>query len=364
MCENILTYYLILNRNCNFKCLYCIQGDNKPSSCFDFDVDLPTPPKVASYFPEDGEYAVIFYGGEPFLVFDYMMEIAQALKERNPHVQLRVTTNGSMLTKERAEKLNDIGMIVTLSHDGYCYETTRKAPDFLKVNPDPVLMLENYRFAATVTNYNWDFYNHIWAYFDAFYDKHKVKRRKVGTVFLKDLAGSLPDSLFVYNNPRFERMLDRVFGNLKRDIIAGNTDSYEYENYEGIIGKILSSIQRGNNTTICMYGDTAMALDVHGNVYDCHNWLVPVSGMDAYSHDLISSSARIKEEPCASCEVKSFCCGGCPHILGKKHKYICYYIRNEYSRLYRILEEIVSEQNRALGKGGGVVRENKMSQNL
>ena len=52
---------------CNLRCVYCHQGQDKPSFEYNntlLDIDHN---RVADFFPKDGEYSVVFYGGEPLL---------------------------------------------------------------------------------------------------------------------------------------------------------------------------------------------------------------------------------------------------------------------------------------------------------
>lgn len=336
--DKVVKYYLILNRNCNMNCIYCVQGEEKKNIC---NKELPNPKDVAKYFPENNVYTVAFYGGEPFLYFDYMIECAKAIRDRNPNVYFRVTTNGSLLTVERAKILNSLDFLVNISHDGWVYEQTRKRKDFLKINPEPVCTLKHFMFVGTVTKYNWDYYE-IWDYFERFYQKYGLKRRKVNLMYLKDSGGHTPLDLFIYNNKDFEKMLDKVVYNLKNHIINKEFNSYEYMCYENLFGKILRGMTVGKNLSFCGSLDDTVEIDIYGNIYFCHNALNPWGHFNDKEYKQIYVP-RLYKEPCLSCDIRHICLGACPMATNEAHKYMCYYIKNEYGRIWNMLLELANE---------------------
>ncbi|CAK7048103.1 radical SAM protein [uncultured Phascolarctobacterium sp.] len=344
--SKILRYYLILNRNCNMSCLYCIQGETAKQNYRPFD--YPNPKKVADYFPANGNaYEIVFYGGEAFIYFDYMIEVARCIKERNEKAMFAVTTNGTLLTVERAKILNELQFRVNISHDGDVYEITRRHKDILKSDPEAVLALDKFVFISTITKYNWDYYK-VWDYFEEFRLKYKLKRPKVNMMFLKDNGGMTDDSLFVYKNTNFENMLDKVFENLENNIMSGDFDCYEYDCYENLFGKLLKEYSFNNTHSFCAFFDTAMAIDVHGNIYDCHNAINPYGHIgDAKNIDF--KNPYIDKAPCIGCEIRNVCAGGCLKATPERRRFICYYLQNEIGRMLKMLNRIVRKVN----DGGG-----------
>jgi uncharacterized protein len=59
--------------------------------------------------------SIFFFGGEPMLRFD---DLIKPLVEKNPDFQYSITTNGSLLTKERIDFLAKNNFSVMLSMDG------------------------------------------------------------------------------------------------------------------------------------------------------------------------------------------------------------------------------------------------------
>lgn len=334
--DGILRYYLILTKSCNMQCVYCIQGEQK-TLCEEKRL-LPSPQKVASYFPKSGCYKIVFFGGEPFLKFDYMIDIARAVREINANVEFCVTTNGTLLTEERALILNELNFKVSISHDGECYETTRKRSNVLVTNKNAIVLLKNISFIATITKYNFDVYK-IWEYFEKFRKDNNLPFFKVTFNGLKDYKGLTDDDLFVYENKEFENVLDKVFFNLKHQLLNNIYDAYEIRAMEQILGQVLKEVKSHNTKSYCGSFDVDLSLDVYGNIYSCHN------SNDIYGHiddeelkEYVNPYVDNKE--CKECFCKCLCAGGCWLSAKHKRKYHCYFQKQIYKRIFKMFEEI------------------------
>ncbi len=110
---------LVLTHDCNLGCGYCYAGAkfNKRMS-----------PEVAEKsldlaFSDDAEEVQIsFFGGEPLLCWDALVANAEEARRRaaraGKSLKMSVTTNGTLLTDARAQKLEELGVYVGLSIDG------------------------------------------------------------------------------------------------------------------------------------------------------------------------------------------------------------------------------------------------------
>ncbi len=116
---------LVLTHDCNLGCGYCYAGGkfgrHMMPEVADAAVDL------AFDGPED-EVQVSFFGGEPLLLWDQLVESAKRARARaaatGKRLVMSVTTNGTLLTAARADRLEEFGVYVGLSIDG-----TRSAHD-------------------------------------------------------------------------------------------------------------------------------------------------------------------------------------------------------------------------------------------
>jgi uncharacterized protein len=109
---------LVLTHACNLACSYCYMGEHfarvMPDDVARAGVELA--------FSQPGDPWVAFFGGEPLLEWDRMLCIGEAASERagreGRRLTLQVTTNGTLLTAERARELARRGYRVALSLDG------------------------------------------------------------------------------------------------------------------------------------------------------------------------------------------------------------------------------------------------------
>lgn len=109
---------LVLTNDCNQNCSYCYQIKNPAR------MNFQTAKKAVDYLFMNctGVPEVSFWGGEPFLMFDLMEQVVEYSTNRfRPSgriPQFSVTTNGTLLDKERLQYCVDVRMELTLSIDG------------------------------------------------------------------------------------------------------------------------------------------------------------------------------------------------------------------------------------------------------
>lgn len=110
-------FTLILTTDCNYNCSYCYQ---KKSRLY-MDENLARK-SIAFFFPyfKEGCY-LTFYGGEPLLAFDLIhttVKNAEAQqKKTQKNIRFSITTNGSLLTDEVIDFLDEKQFFVLLSFD-------------------------------------------------------------------------------------------------------------------------------------------------------------------------------------------------------------------------------------------------------
>jgi radical SAM protein with 4Fe4S-binding SPASM domain len=331
----IWEYYLIMTRSCNMHCIYCIQGQNKPQIYMNIDHE-----RVASYFPLDGEYRVVFYGGEPLLQFDDVIKIATLLKKRNPKVKFAITTNGTMLTFDKVKIFNELDFHVSVSHDGPKHSELRGIQDFLKVNPEPFLALKGKSLIATATRLNWNFYD-IWNYFDGFEEEHGLPHIKVRIQTIKDVDNGTTEDLFIYQMPEFETMLDNVFLNLKNSIIHKDFTSREYIEYQTRIENLNYILHFPDEFgAYCGAEKSLCSIDIEGNLYPCcnshkSNGNISVDGLRSGNYNPFKLTSE-----CRQCSIYLLCGGGCVVTAPEKRKYMCYLEYQQGIRLLKVLNDI------------------------
>lgn len=108
---------------CNLKCPYCFARADKGNFAFpnytehDIDFILKQIDKYSSNIPVN----IIFFGGEPMIKYDIIKYTINQIKNQYPHldVSYSITTNGTLLNKERIQFMRDNNFAILLSMDGY-----------------------------------------------------------------------------------------------------------------------------------------------------------------------------------------------------------------------------------------------------
>ena len=139
--------YFILSERCNLACKYCFVGSDTCgkgiSSVKDMSLDVAE--KAIDVFARqleqsDCDYTknesnIIFFGGEPLLKFDVLKYVVQRIKEISKtrpvlrNTNTAIITNGTLLNEDKITALNDMGVAVSISIDGFTKEANAMRVD-------------------------------------------------------------------------------------------------------------------------------------------------------------------------------------------------------------------------------------------
>ncbi len=123
------SFTINVTEDCNFECIYCYQKKRntyvRPSSV----------KKAIDFFSPHlkNPCYINFYGGEPLLAFDTILETLRYAQERislQKDVRYTLTTNGSLLTERHLEVLDKFNFQLVLSFDGLAQNYSRKKGSF------------------------------------------------------------------------------------------------------------------------------------------------------------------------------------------------------------------------------------------
>lgn len=123
------SFTINVTEDCNFKCNYCYQKKRnisvRPSSI----------KKAIDFFNPylKNPCSINFYGGEPLLAFDTIMETLRYAQDRiasRKDVRYTLTTNGSLLTERHLGILDEFSFELVLSFDGLAQNYSRKKGTF------------------------------------------------------------------------------------------------------------------------------------------------------------------------------------------------------------------------------------------
>lgn len=114
---------LVVTHNCNLRCSYCFAGEKKRESMNPQVLDQSLSFLLQQYWEA---LTINFFGGEPFLEYDLIRYCLERMNQYSSQGRLQgkrygytITTNGTILDREKYEFIRNNNFAVTLSIDGY-----------------------------------------------------------------------------------------------------------------------------------------------------------------------------------------------------------------------------------------------------
>ncbi len=102
---------LFINGRCNVSCFYCPTSQDETEGPLSNGIPFSTPEDYAAYVALFGFSGVSVSGGEPLLTLDRTLAYLNAVRRRcGDAVHLWMYTNGTLLTKEIVNELQDAGL--------------------------------------------------------------------------------------------------------------------------------------------------------------------------------------------------------------------------------------------------------------
>lgn len=117
-----------ITRACNFDCPYCFESNRTGAPMSDEVED-----KLVRFIEKFNSPTVglVWYGGEPLLAWNKIVRITERLQAAGKRLSASMITNGYLLTKDKAARLNDLGIShVQITLDGR--QQTHDSRRFLK----------------------------------------------------------------------------------------------------------------------------------------------------------------------------------------------------------------------------------------
>lgn len=135
-------------RSCNGRCAYCAIKNFVHNNDFEFQYDWDKLKETLdNYIGEDNKYWI--WGADPVVSFNSLKKTVSFLREYNPNCIIYTSTNGSTLTDEVIEYLNNNDIHLQLSHDGIAEELKLPFDPILKYNIQNI----NHLYINCVINY-------------------------------------------------------------------------------------------------------------------------------------------------------------------------------------------------------------------
>lgn len=188
--------------NCNLRCTGCWAGAYEKSHSLSFeDVD-----RIVAEGKELGIYFIVLSGGEPML-WPHLYRLC----EKHPDVAFMFYTNGTLIDREAAEKMRQLGNMspaISLEGDREATDERRGKGVFDKTMKAMELLKEHgviFGFSLTITSKNWED-----VYSDEFIDLLIEKGALYGWSFHYIPIGSNPDLSLMLDAGQRAALVERV----------------------------------------------------------------------------------------------------------------------------------------------------------
>ncbi|CAN1541724.1 COG0535 Predicted Fe-S oxidoreductases [Burkholderiaceae bacterium] len=316
-----------LGLSCNYECEYCSQR-------FVHRSDETNPNDVAEFVLHLDEWvtsppdAVEFWGGEPLVYIKTLRPLADAIRSKFPNTRLSVITNGSLLTPEINQWLDEIGFVVSISHDGPGQHV--RGPDPL-VDPDKrAAILDLYSRLSPSGRIS----------FNSMVHRGNQSRSAIQKFFV-ELTGDhhvpIGEGAFVdaYDEGGLSLSLPLEEASYFRGLAFHEIRTGQVRSISGVRDRLMSFINslrtRRPSSSIAqkcgMDSPDALAIDLRGNVLTCQNVSAVSFAPNKESHQIghVSNLANVKlntsthwskREECPLCPMLQICRGACMFLEG------------------------------------------------
>lgn len=309
--KKLTSLYVMLGAACNMRCRHCIE------------VKMPrikkaVSPKVIDYIKELTGYkrlSVIFIGGESMLYREAIKEIVESVGKGA--ADYTVISNGSLLTDEDVDWLNEYEVSFDFSNDGPRTSATGRINMF-----DDPGFCERF---AKLKKKSVEVVHH--AHCQDIEETVKYIREKTPgtTIYIGDLVvTSLCPDDYVQFDREILRKNEEYLSNAAFSMFKGDEGcDLDLANIVMRKAKIANlRINKGKcESYACGVIGHTINIDLQGNVFLCHVCSDkigtiddPLSELQERSRALAESirQASLEAKGCLSCEAKEYCSGKCP----------------------------------------------------
>ena len=335
---------LNLTDNCNLACIYCFVQQQPhymtletAKQSIDFLVNNYNMKKEHGWLHNDEIKRITFFGGEPMLMFDQIIVPLMEYIENNYNIDefhFDITTNGTLLNKERIEFMSKYNIIPLLSIDGNektqnynrpCKNCKESSLDLISKNI-PILLeyFPKTMFRSTV------YKDSIQNLFEDYLYAEEMGFKNYTCIPDIRSQNWTEDDLNNYKNELF-KIITYIFIHY----LHNERPKTSFSNLEKAFSKIIFNdlnIDRKINTfnvARCGLGVSGVSINYQGDIFSCQeqdsreygeyfNIGNLNNGIDANKHSkilkdyLFSKGGCEKEDNCKDCLLQINCSHGCP----------------------------------------------------
>jgi len=328
---------LILNvagTKCNLNCIYCFAFADKNYSLP--LMDLTTAKKAIDFLisnnPNEEYYGLVFFGGEPFINHQLIIDIAhycEGLEQKtDKKFSFSATTNGTLLNKQLLPVFQKKGSVIFVSLDGPEHIHNRNRPyynnqgSFKKIISNIELLKKyniNYSFRPTIAAdcknliEIVDFFEKLETEFSFEFTVKPNFKYSEYTEFNDDKVNKI--------GVQYSNLIEYYFDKVK-------------QNEKIFCNNILSALRRIHfrqaKDAACSAGRSALTINSDDTIYSCQN-LSTVYDTNIGNLNTGISKSKLENfiapfvntlESCKTCWVKYLCSGGCFAENYAEHKVI------------------------------------------
>lgn len=323
--KDISTIFVMLGHECNLQCKYCLQHD-----VVNIALDKQVNPDIYNFICETARnqstpLGIQFYGGEPLVFWNKIVEIVTELESRNTgnNIYFSMITNGKLFDEEKVNFVNEHNIGVCISWDGRNSNITRGYNVF-ETNKENIFKIKNFSISGVMSSYNYigDYLEDAIKLNLDYVTNYKGHTIHVNVDDLLDINLPNPDLKdFDYNKAyeQMEALCDEYYNYVKN---GERLEVIKVEYFERKINQIRGAINSKHYQPLrdrCGNGCEVINMDLNGNLYKCHNTDAKVgtiydNGFDVlkrvFDLDMVNHTA----EKCNECPVQIMCMNGCPLV--------------------------------------------------
>lgn len=364
--------FIMLGKECNGNCIYCVQHDKESTASEEYYKELPKVMKnetdIINFIVEQAEYThkalvkknatniyglqimtLYFIGGEPLLFYDTIKNMIELVSEKTNNIRYSIITNGILMNREMSNFFNTYDVLIKLSTDGKSSIKTRKINVFdNKRSRNAILNCNNLKLSGVITPYCYPL--ELIESFGEIHKEYMTRHYSTPSYSFSHLVFSrgCNKSLLELDWEHFENDMFQII-----DICNSTEINNELYPMYYIYNTFCKYISDGINTNripiygVCYEDYNTLHMDLDGNLYECHNNTNQLSTIYEPLDNFISELSKLDrrkmdiDNKCESCIINNLCIGICRR--GEDYEINCEYLIKFFACLqnafYRGLEK-------------------------
>ena len=342
-----------LGFKCNFSCAYCTQRAYEKQ----IPIVIDSPSLVDSFIARlsrcvKSTKEILFMGGEPFVYLKLLKKLCPELRRLYPDARFHTITNGSLLTRDLADWCIDVGMNLTVSHDGPRFGEYRTGENILD-RPEIIEGIRHFHDRAKAEGRD------MLICFNVVVTPENRKLSDLPDYFRQKIGRDLPiqfESIVKLNekteagvSPFDEKSSNELLNEMFTagiDMSEDNRLSY----FRNFAQRVSRRIAAGKSLCgIRFYCDNSradtMSVDLRGHLLACQAYPYTLTGygeMEEFASAVSSYPKTWDQRPnCGRCPFLVSCLGGCPLQTPKAHEISCGNLRIWHMGLFLIAWHLI-----------------------